>query len=114
MYSFTQEAATHEENDIRKHGSTTFKADFKAFNLAISPRLEALLYSGEKLASITDSPLLPSQLSLQLATLSGVPPSPCFSNFLARTTFVLESLPEAKNPGQDAIFGDFVFSSSNS
>ena len=70
MYSFTQEAATHEENDIRKHGSTTFKADFKAFNLAISPRLEALLYSGEKLASITDSPLLPSQLSLQLATLS--------------------------------------------
>ena len=45
---------------------------------------------------------------------SGVEPSPCFSNFLARTTFVLESLPEAKNPGQDAIFGDFVFTSSNS
>ena len=44
----------------------------------------------------------------------GVVPSPCFSNFLARTTFVLESLPEAKNPGQDAIFGDFVFTSSNS
>ena len=42
---------------------------------------------------------------------SGVVPSPCFSNFLARTTFVLESLPEAKNPGKDAIFGDFVFSS---
>ena len=38
-------------------------------------------------------------------------PSPCFSHFLARTTFVLESLPEAKNPGQDAIFGDFVFNS---
>ena len=36
-----------------------------------------------------------------------------FSNFLARITFVLESLPEAKNPGQDAIFGDFVFISSN-
>ena len=33
-------------------------------------------------------------------------PSPCFSNFLARTTFVLESLREAKNPGQDAFFGD--------
>ena len=45
---------------------------------------------------------------------SGVEPSPCFSNFLARTTFVLESLPEAKNPGQGAIFGDFVFNSSNS
>ena len=41
--------------------------------------------------------------------MSRVVPSPCFSNFLARTTFVLESLPEAKNPGQDAIFGDFVF-----
>ena len=40
---------------------------------------------------------------------AGVLPSPCFSNFLARTTFVLESLPEAKNPGQDAIFEDFVF-----
>ena len=40
--------------------------------------------------------------------------SPCFSNFLSRTTSVLESLPEATNPGQDAIFGDFVFNSSNS
>ena len=36
---------------------------------------------------------------------AGVLPSPCFSNFLARTTFVLESLPEAKNPGQDAFLG---------
>ena len=45
---------------------------------------------------------------------TGVLPSPCFPNFLARTTFVLESLPEAKNPGQDAFFGDFVFYSSNS
>ena len=45
---------------------------------------------------------------------AGVLPSPCFSNFLARTTFVLESLPEAKNPGQDANFRDFVFNSSNS
>ena len=36
---------------------------------------------------------------------SGVLPSPCFSNFLARTTFILESLPEAKNPGQDAFWG---------
>ena len=35
----------------------------------------------------------------------GVEPSPCFSNFLARTTFVLVSLPEAKNPGQDAFLG---------
>ena len=31
--------------------------------------------------------------------------SPCFSNFLTRTTFVLESLLEAKNPGQDAFLG---------
>ena len=66
---FTQEAAIEEENEIRKHGSTSLKADFKAFNLAISPRLEALLYSGDRLASLTDSPLLPSQLSLQLVHL---------------------------------------------
>ena len=46
--------------------------------------------------------------------MSGVLPSPCFSNFLARTTFVLESLPEAKNPGKDAILGDFVFNRRNS
>ena len=45
---------------------------------------------------------------------AGVPPSPCFPIFLARTTFVLESLPEAKNPGQDAFLGDFVFNSSYS
>ena len=36
---------------------------------------------------------------------AGVEPSPCFSNFLARTTFILVSLPEAKNPGQDAFLG---------
>ena len=41
-------------------------------------------------------------------------PHPCFPKILARTTFVLESLLEAKNPGQDAIFGDYVFKSSNS
>ena len=45
---------------------------------------------------------------------TGVLPSPCFPNFLARTTFVLKSLPEAKNPGQDAFFVDFVLNSSNS
>ena len=32
-------------------------------------------------------------------------PSPCFPNFLARTTFVLETSPEAKIPGQDAFLG---------
>ena len=37
---------------------------------------------------------------------AGVLPSPCFPNFLARTTFVLETLPEAKIPdGQDAFLG---------
>jgi len=41
-----------------------------------------------------------------------VEPSPCFPNFLARTTFVLVSLSEVKIPGQDAIFGDFVLNSS--
>ena len=46
--------------------------------------------------------------------ITGLLPSPCFYNFLARTTFVLESLPEAKNPGQDAFLGDFVFNSSYS
>ena len=44
----------------------------------------------------------------------GVVLGPCFYKILARTTFVLVSLPEAKNPGQDAIFGDFVFERSNS
>ena len=61
-----------EESEIRRHGltSSTYKADFKTFNLAISPRLESLLCSGERLASFTDSHILPSQLSLQLVTLS--------------------------------------------
>ena len=45
---------------------------------------------------------------------SGLLPSPCFPIFLARTTFVLESLLEAKNPGQDAFWGNFVFNSSYS
>ena len=35
----------------------------------------------------------------------GLLPSPCFPNFLARTTFVLVSLSEVKIPGQDAILG---------
>ena len=52
-------------------------------------------------------------LGLIVNSRAGVEPIPCFSIFLARTTFVLESLPEAKNPGQDAIFEDFVFNSSN-
>ena len=47
-------------------------------------------------------------VSITAATqVPGVPPSPCFSKILARTTFVLVSLPEAINPGQDATFGDF-------
>ena len=37
---------------------------------------------------------------------SGMLLFPCFSKFLARTTFVLESLSEAKNLGQDAILGE--------
>ena len=48
------------------------------------------------------------------STRPGVLPSPCFPIFLARTTFVLESLPEVKNPGEDATFGDFLFNSINS
>ena len=44
--------------------------------------------------------------------MTGVVLRPCFSKILARTTFVLESLSEAKNPGQDAFLGDFVFGSS--
>ena len=55
-----------------------------------------------------------SEVSHFLISQTGVPPSPCFPIFLARTTFVLESLPEAKNPGQDAFLGDFVFNSSYS
>ena len=45
---------------------------------------------------------------------AGVVLGPYFYKILARTTFVLVSLLEAKNPGQDAIFGDFVFERSNS
>ena len=67
----TQEEVVEHENGIIQHGSTTMcKTDFKAFSLAISPLLETLLFSGERLASLTDSPLLPSQLSLQLVALS--------------------------------------------
>ena len=50
--------------------------------------------------------------STHSCTETGLLPSPCFPNFLARTTFVLVSLSEVKIPGQDAIFGDFVFNSS--
>ena len=46
-------------------------------------------------------------MTTRMADGSGLLPSPCFYNFLARTTFVLESLPEAKNPGQDAFLGGF-------
>ena len=42
--------------------------------------------------------------------LTGLLPSPCFYNFLARTTFVLESLPKAQNPGQDAFFLEILSS----
>jgi len=70
VHAEAEENVTKEEIEIRKQGWTTFKADFKPFNLAISPRLEALLLSGERLASLTDSPLFPSHLSLQLVTFS--------------------------------------------
>ena len=43
--------------------------------------------------------------------LAGVVLGPRFSKILARTTCVLVSLSEAKNPGQDAILGDSVFKS---
>ena len=54
-----------------------------------------------------------SELPCHIKIKAGLLPSPCFPNFLARTTFVLVSLSEVKIPGQDAIFGDFVFTSSN-
>ena len=47
------------------------------------------------------------------ASKAGVLPSPCFSIFLARTTSCPWILAGGKNPGQDAIFEDFVFNSSN-
>ena len=60
-----------------------------------------------------EDPKLPSEImNILEARIPGLLPSPCFYNFLARTTFVLESLPEAKNPGQDAFFGYFVFNNS--
>ena len=48
-----------------------------------------------------------SLITLTKALYAGLEPSPCFYNFLARTTFVLVSLLEAKNPGQDAFLGGF-------
>ena len=42
------------------------EVDFESFHLAINPRLQALLSSGEKLAAFSDSTLLPDQLLLQL------------------------------------------------
>ena len=45
----------------------------------------------------------PTDLYSQIVV--GVLASPCFPNFQARTTFVLETLPEAKIPAQDAFFG---------
>merc|ERR550519_25690 len=70
VHAEAQETVIKEENEIRVQGWSTQRADFKAFKLAISPRLEALLSSKERLASITDSPLPPSQFSLHLVTLS--------------------------------------------
>ena len=64
--------------------------------------------------NLKDDDFNESEVNVDVPLRTGVLPSPCFPNFLARTTFVLESLPEAKNPGQDAYFGDFVFTSSNS
>ena len=78
----SQENVIKEENEIRVQGWSTHKADFKAFKLAISPRLEALLYSKERLGSITDSPLPPSQLSLHLVTLSSQVTSSSILSFL--------------------------------
>ena len=45
------------------------EVDFESFHLAINPRLQALLSSGEKLAAFSDSTLLPDQLLLQLVGL---------------------------------------------
>ena len=45
--------------------------------------------------------------SIQSRPVSGVLPHPCFPKILAKTRFVLESLAEAKNPGQDNNFWGF-------
>ena len=79
----------------------------------VSPGLATLL--GFKVNDVvTDSMVLEgveryvkARASFTIGIWAGLEPSPCFSNFLARTTFVLESLLEAKNPGQDACFGGF-------
>ena len=69
MINFAQEAVTSQENAVRKDGSTRMEVDFESFHLAINPRLQALLSSGEKLAALSDSTLLPHQLLLQLVGL---------------------------------------------
>ena len=43
--------------------------------------------------------------------MSRVPLIPCFFEILAGTTFVYESLTQAKNPHKDAIFWNLVFKS---
>ena len=57
---------------------------------------------------------LEGQRSAKFSPPAGVLPRPCLPKILARTTFVLESLLQAKNPGQDAIFGDCVFQACDS
>ena len=51
-------------------------------------------------------------INISIRLESGVVLGPCFSKILARTTFVLIFLPEAKNTSQDAILRNFVFGSS--
>ena len=69
MINLAQEAVTSQENAVRKDGSTTIEVDFESFRLAINPRLQALLSSGEKLAAFSDSTLLPDQLLLKFVGL---------------------------------------------
>ncbi len=72
------------------------------FSMCVDPKTQ-------NIARIAKMPPLKSEFCVHIFVRPGLLPSPCFYNFLARTTFVLESLLEAKNPGQDAFLGDLVF-----
>ena len=78
------------------------------------PLLELLHVICNRFPPVIFKPTLENGRPMAFHLSSGLEPSPCFYNFLARTTFVLESLLEAKILARMLFWGDFVFNSSNS
>ena len=101
-----------EEEDIDEEGSDSVNLDVEEEDIEVNASEDedgycSQLEDAKVLKVILCSRGVCNILLDPTQTGSGVLPRPCFPKILARTTFVLESLPEAKNPGQDAIFGEF-------